>query len=116
MKSLWDTLPENEPEDWTEFLQETALDLYTEADGKEFASANNTEFHRLICELQAVDGRRALDLEAPHNAAMVDAVCFGALIGYALGKDWPRSIEESGDWPGNVLAFAQAHWQALPVD
>lgn len=83
--------------DWRSVLDELSSQAWEKVGKIQSAAAVRAE----AAARESGDSRREDDV----CRVPLDAVCFGAVLGYSLAKTWPASLEDLDGWLERALAY-----------
>ena len=102
--SLWEALSSCAPYVWREVLVDVVLAV---AGDRARDSDGHRQLDAYIDDISSRDFKAGDSLRSAFIEAIGHAVGAGALIGYALARTFPTSLEGLEEWPQRALEFAE---------
>ena len=101
--SMWEALSSCEPYTWREVLVDIALAV---AGDRARDSDGYRQLDAYLEDISSRDFKAGDSLICAFTAALGHAVGADALVGYALARTFPTSLEGLEDWPQRALELA----------
>lgn len=86
--------------DWQDRVAAVAEALWVHCHGQRWPALKE-----LVSHLLAQDEEMAARLTGETRELVVNALDFGAVLGFALAKTWPDSLEDLDRWGERALAY-----------